>query len=95
MLLTPLSAEERKGAGLDDDVLALRVKHAGEYGEHAAAKNAGFRKGDILVELDGSTAPRTESQVLVAMMNGKKPGDKVPATVLREGKRIELKMPVQ
>jgi len=95
MLLAALSEEERKASGLEDNVLALRVKHAGEYGEHAAAKNAGFRKGDILVELDGSTAPRSESEVLVAMMNGKKPGDKVPAVVLREGKRLDLKMPIQ
>ncbi|MCE9527661.1 MAG: PDZ domain-containing protein [Planctomycetales bacterium] len=71
------------------------MKHAGEYNEHAAAKNAGFRKGDIIGELDGSSASLTESELLGAMMNGKKPGDKVPAVVLREGKRIELKLPIQ
>lgn len=95
LLLDSLTDEERKSAKLKENVLALRIKHAGEYGDHAAAKNAGFRKGDILVELDGSTAPLTESELLVAMMNGKKPGDKVPAVVLREGKRIELKLPIQ
>ena len=95
LLLVPLTEDERKSAKLEENVLALRIKHAGEYNEHAAAKNAGFRKGDILIELDGSTAPLTESELLVAMMNGKKPGDKVPAAVLREGKRIELKLPIQ
>lgn len=95
LLLVSLTDDERKSAKLDENVLALRIKHAGEYNEHAAAKNAGFRKGDIIIELDGSSAPRTESELLVAMMNGKKPGDKVPAVVLREGKRIELKLPVQ
>ena len=93
--LQELPADKRKTAGLEENVLALEVRHAGEYGEHAAAKNAGFRKGDILVELDGSSAALTESEILVAMMNGKKPGDKVPAVVLREGKRIELKLPIQ
>lgn len=95
LFLGSLTDDERKSAKLEENVLALRIKHAGEYNEHAAAKNAGFRKGDIIVELDGSTATLTESQLLVAMMNGKKPGDKVPAVVLREGKRIELKLPIQ
>jgi S1-C subfamily serine protease len=95
LFLGSLTDDERKSAKLEENVLALRIKHAGEYNEHAAAKNAGFRKGDIIVELDGSTALLTESQLLVAMMNGKKPGDKVPAVVLREGKRIELKLPIQ
>ena len=95
LLLDSLTDDERKSAKLEEKVLALRIKHAGEYGNHAAAKNAGFRKGDILVELDGSSAPLTESELMVAMMNGKRPGDKVPAVVLREGKRIELKLPIQ
>ncbi len=95
LLLDSLTDDERKAAKLEENVLALRIKHAGEYGEHAAAKNAGFRKGDIIVELDGSTEPLTESELLVAMLNGKKPGDKVPAVVLREGKRLELKLPIQ
>ena len=95
LLLDSLTNDERKSAGLEENVLALRIKHAGEYGDHAAAKNAGFRKGDIFVELDGSSAPLTESELMAAIINGKKPGDKVPAVVLREGKRISLKMPVQ
>lgn len=95
LLLDSLRDEERKSAKLEEDVLALRIKHAGEYGDHAAAKNAGFRKGDILVELDGSSAPLTESELMASIMNGKRPGDKVPAVVLREGKRIELKLPIQ
>jgi serine protease Do len=95
ILLEELTDEERKAAGLDEKVLALRAKHVGEYNEHAAAKNAGFRKGDILVEIDGSSAPLTESELMAAIMNGKKPGDKVPTVVLRDGKRIALKMPVQ
>lgn len=95
LLLVPLTEDERKSAKLEEKTLALKIKHAGEYGEHAAAKNAGFRKGDILVELDGSSSPLTESELLVAMMNSKKPGDKVPAVVLREGKRIDLKLPIQ
>src|SRR5205085_10923543 len=59
--LQELPADKRKSAGLEENVLALEVRHAGEYGDHAAAKNAGFRKGDILVELDSSSAPLTES----------------------------------
>lgn len=95
LLLEPISAEERADAGLSKDSLALRIKHAGEYGDHAAAKNAGFRKGDILVELDGDSSPLTETELMAKLINSKRPGDKVPSVVLREGKRIALNLPIQ
>jgi serine protease Do len=95
VLFEELNDEERKQAGLEPDRLALRAKHVGEYGEHAAAKNAGFRNGDILVELDGQTDRLRETDLLTRLINERKPGDKVPSVVLRDGKRIELKLPIQ
>ena len=47
--LAELSGEQREVAKLPRKAMALQVEHAGEYGEHAVAKRAGFRKGDILV----------------------------------------------
>jgi hypothetical protein len=95
MRLDNLSAEERAKSGLADGVLALRARHVGEYGDHAAAKNAGFRKGDVLVEIDGKSELLTESQLMTRFANGKRPGDRVPVIVLREGKRLPLELPIQ
>ena len=95
MRLDNLSREERDRLGLRDDVLALRARHVGEYGAHAAAKNAGFLKGDVLVSIDGKSDLLTESQLMASLVNAKRPGDSIPAVVLRDGKRIELTFPIQ
>jgi len=95
ILFEELSDDERKAAGIEPGKLALRAKHVGEYGEHAAAKNAGFRNGDILVELNGQTDRLRETDLLARLVNERKPGDKVPAVVLRSGERINLELPIQ
>ncbi|MBI3466276.1 MAG: PDZ domain-containing protein [Planctomycetes bacterium] len=95
LVLEELPAEERQKAGLSGSDLGLRVKYVGQYGDHAAAKRAGFQKGDILVDLDGQTHRMTESDVLAYAVQEKLPGDKVSVTVLREGKRVGLKLPLQ
>ena len=76
------------------DPRALRVKHVGEYGEHAAAKRAGFQKGDVFMSLDGGRVPPTESLLLEQML--KKPrGSSVDVTVLRGEEKVQLKLPIQ
>jgi serine protease Do len=93
--LVDLADAEREQRGISGDKLALWVKHAGEYGEHAAAKRAGFLKDDIIVELAGSTARATESEWIGRLLRDYQPGDQVKAVVLRDGKRIELTLPMQ
>jgi hypothetical protein len=95
LLLEDLPDADRQKLGLAATALALRVKHVGEYGEHAVAKRAGFRKGDIIVKFDGRAEPMTESTLLAHAVQKKQPGDQVPVTVLREGERVELKLPMQ
>jgi serine protease Do len=95
LLLEELPAAEREQAKLSNGELALRVKHVGQYGPHAAAKQAGFQKGDILVALNGDIHRITESQLLAEMINKHRPGEKIPVTVLRDGKKVELKLPIQ
>jgi S1-C subfamily serine protease len=75
--------------------MALRVQHVGQYGPHAAAKQAGFRAGDVLVEFDGKTDLRRETDVLAYGVTQRKPGDQVAVVVLREGKRVRLTLPMQ
>ncbi len=95
ILFEELSDEDRKVVGIEPGKLALRAKHVGEYGEHAAAKNAGFRNGDILVELNGQADRLRETDLLARLVNERKPGDKVPSVVLRDGQRIKLDLPIQ
>lgn len=94
LLLEEISDEERREMKLPASKLALRAKHVGEYGEHAAAKNAGFRKGDILVSMDGEDRRRTESQFIAAAQR-KARGEKIDVVVLREGEKVRLKLPMQ
>lgn len=96
MLLEAMSANERAKVGLADNALALCVKHVGEYGEHAAAKRAGFLKGDVLVAFDGRSDFMTESELIAHVLQRAKPaGETVAVTVLRGGRRIELRLPLQ
>lgn len=95
MKLEPLDDAARTGRGIAVGSLALEVLHVGEYGKHAAAKKAGFRKGDILVEVDGSTEALDEIDLLAKHLLERKPGATVPVVVLRDGARVALGMPVQ
>ncbi|MGC3966945.1 MAG: Trx7/PDZ domain-containing (seleno)protein [Pirellulales bacterium] len=95
MKMKSLTAEERTPYKLAGDRLALLIEHVGQYGDHAKAKQAGFVKGDVLVKYAGSTEPATETELMARSMQKHKPGDQIPVTVLRGGKEIDLKIPVQ
>ena len=95
MKLETLPDEELRQNGIAPGKLALHALHVGQYGAHAAAKKAGFVKGDIIVEVDGSDAPLGETELLARNLLNYQPGDNVPVVVLRKGKRIDLKMPIQ
>jgi len=95
MLLEDATAEERRQAKLSGDALALRVQHVGEYGEHAVAKRAGFKKDDILLSVDGQTRHMTESELFRYLLQTRMPGEKVPVTVSRGGDRLNLELPMQ
>jgi hypothetical protein len=82
-------------AGVPKTGMALRATHVGEYGAHAAAKNAGFRKDDVIVSFDGKSDLTRETDVFAHAMRAKKPGDKVAVTVVRAGKTLELTLPMQ
>lgn len=87
MRLDDLTADERRAAGLAADKLALRVRHVGEFGDHATAKKAGIRKDDIVVAFDGQDGNWTESELIAYTVQRKQPGDEVAVTVLRDGKQ--------
>ena len=95
ILLEDLSDDGRQEAGLSASGLALLAKHVGQYGAHAVAKEAGFLKGDILVSFDGLDDRMTESEVLAHIVRERMPGKTIPVTVVRQGKRLEMKLPLQ
>jgi serine protease Do len=95
LLLEDLSDEERARRGIDKGAMALFVKHAGEYGKHAAAKNAGFQKDDVIVELDGRSSRVSESGLLGRLLLEHQPGEQVKAVVLRGTERRDLSLPMQ
>ena len=95
MRLDDLSSEARRELGLPDDTLGLQVRYLGQFGQHAAAKNSGFAKSDVIVDVDGRSSRLTESQWMADLINTKRPGERIPVTVLRDGKRIRLELPMQ
>ena len=95
MVLQDTTAEERRAARLPENTLALRVNHVGEYGDHAVAKRAGFKKDDILVSVDGQNSRLAESELFRYLLQRKMPGEKIPVTVLRDGERMNLELLMQ
>lgn len=95
LVLEALGREARQELKLSDDSLALRVKYVGQYGEHAAGKNAGFKEGDVFVEFDGVSRPWRETDLIAHAVTQRRRGETAPVTVLRDGRRLELKLPMQ
>lgn len=95
MVLEELTNEARMKAGLGDTEIALHVRYLGQSGPHGAAKQAGFRQGDILVSFDGKSDLMRETDLLAYAVNAHKPGEKVAVTVRRGDERIELMLPMQ
>jgi hypothetical protein len=95
LLMEDLDNDGRKERSLTNDQLALRIKHVGEYGEHAAAKKAGFKKDDVLVQLEGISGRASESEVIGRLLQAHQPGEQVKAVVLRGDQKVELILPMQ
>ena len=90
------AAEERRAAlDIPAGAMALEVKRVGQYGPHAAAKQAGFQQGDVLVEFDGRTDLGSEVELMYHAVNAHKPGQRVPVTVIRNGQKRSLQLPMQ
>lgn len=95
LVLREASDEERGELQVPSDKMALRVEYVGQYDEHAAAKREGFQKGDVLLSFDGRDDLRREADLFRHGVQQRKPGDRVDVDVLREGRRLKLKLPMQ
>ncbi len=95
MLLKDLPDARRAELGLGQDQLALFAQHVGEYGEHAAAKKAGFKKEDVLLEVDGISQRMSESELIGHLLAKYPPGAQVKTKVLRGAEKLDLQFPIQ
>ena len=87
LTLVPLNSEERQAMGLKSGQMALEATHVGMYGQHARARRAGMRKGDVIVSFDGKRTLITTNDLIEYALQTKKPGDPVEIVYLRGGKR--------
>lgn len=89
----PLSNAQKQENGIASDALGLRVKWV--FGKDNISKKAGFRDGDIIVAVDGQTAPMTEGEFLAHVRLNHRPGDKLRLTLLRGAQREDLALPLE
>jgi len=94
MRLENVSPELRAERKLPADGMALRVEHVGAFAPHNRAQQAGFVMNDVLISFDGRTDLARETDLLHYAVNVLKPGSTVPVQILREGKKLTLKLPV-
>ncbi len=95
LVLQDLADAERDRRNLSRDTMALLVEYVGQYNDHAAGKRAGFQKDDIILSLDSQSARTTESELFRYLFQQKTKGDRVRATVLRNGSKQTLELPMQ
>jgi hypothetical protein len=89
--VTPLAEGERLKLGLAPGSIALRVGRVG-----APLEVAGFRTGDLIVGVgDRRAGIDSLSQILEHIGRSTRAGEKLPITVLRDGKesRLEVVLP--
>lgn len=95
LVLESLSDDERRDRHVPHDQMALRVKYVGQYGPHAAGRDAGFQVDDVITRFDGQTNLTRETDVLVYGVASRRPGDQVPVHVDRNGQSVDLMLPMQ
>jgi hypothetical protein len=63
--------------------------------QHAAGKNAGFQKADVILQIASQFKRMTERELIGQLLQNQQAGEKVKATVLRGSERVELSLPMQ
>ncbi|MBM3213714.1 PDZ domain-containing protein [Candidatus Poribacteria bacterium] len=85
-----LSAEERLANGLAPDALAMKVR----WIPREETKRAGLQNNDILVSFDGDSKHVSFQKLSARVRLNYEPGTTVPVVVIREGKRVNLTLPL-
>ena len=92
----PLDDSERKTLGLAPGVLALKVEKFPPNWMNSANKAAQgpLKVGDVIVSANGKKEDWSEAELLVQVSTLKKTGEKLPLTVLRGGKPVQVQLPL-
>ena len=90
-----VSDADRKKLGLKPGATAIRVDFVGWWGPFQAGKRAGFKKGDVMVSFDGQRNLKTVSEFYEYAVNKTTRGKDVEVEILRGGKKMSLKIPMQ
>ncbi len=95
MRLVEFSAKERQEQGVAEGALALRAKNVGKYGNHAVAKKAGMKIGDVVTSYAGFEEAMPEGVLLRKVLGKYKRGDKVSLTYVRDGRQKKAEIRLQ
>ena len=95
IVLEPLTTNERKRAKLGATDLGVKIKGMGRFGPFATARRSGFKIGDIIVAFGEKTSAMSPSELLAYSVQATKPGQRIAVTVLRDGRRQQLRLPMQ
>jgi serine protease Do len=90
-----VSAEDLKKLGLPEGSRAYRIQFInGDNAEGRAAKAAGLRSGDVIVTVADKPVTLSPAEFQMHVRLDYKVGDKLPLTVLRNGQRERLELPL-
>jgi serine protease Do len=87
-----LSPDRKKQRNIAPDAMAFEVKNMYGPGPEPL-RRAGVKIGDVIIRVDDRTDLVTETQFLVYIRLKYAPGEKIPLSILRSGKRMDLDVP--
>lgn len=85
-----LTAEERKELGLSNSVIALKAARG-----VSRTSSTPIVREDVIVAVDGKDTFMSEGDLIAYFLQEKKTGDVVKVTVIRDGKKIVVDVPVK
>ena len=89
----PLTPDQKRARGLQDEPFALEVKNL--FAPRAdPVRRAGVRPGDVIVGADGRRDFAHEGDFLAYLRLAHPPGDRVRLTLVRQGQRQEIDVPL-
>lgn len=93
--MPPLNSFDKEKRGLSDETNALLVKWINTGSPSGqAAKKAGLKNGDLVMEFDGQPVAGNHARFLTQLKLNYKVGDTVPLTILRGKKRMQIELPL-
>lgn len=72
----------------------IRIQYMGNKNQSKACRDAGLREGDVIIALDGKPFTWTPQEFQMNMRLNRKKGETVKYTILRNGKEMEVAVPL-